>query len=131
MNFENSVRKLIETLVEQTLSDRINWITKNSNSVTTEFEDIQIDFTVTWKLELKNGWTMSNGWLTIKSTDFDFTVYSHDFPDLISRMRTYLCDLFFSKNKPSEQDAIDKVNKITKKISLEEYRDNKINDILE
>jgi hypothetical protein len=131
MTFEDSIKSMMETITEQTLNRRVVWQPSSNISMYVEIEDVRFTFTITWKLELKTGYSLSNGWISIKSNDFEFTIYSHDFPQHISKIREFLYSEYFHQYKPSEQDAIDKVENITKKISITEYRDKKINGILE
>lgn len=122
---------MIENLSYQTTSKALSWTPKSNTNMEVEIEEIKFSFSVNWKLELNTGWSLSNGWLNVKSTDFDFTIYSHDFPDLISQIRDFLYNEHFSKFKPSDQEVIDKVENITKKISIQSHRDKKLSNLLD
>lgn len=136
MTFKNSIQELLENLVNATLNAQITWtlpISGSNNKVEVVVDDVLFSFHVNWKLELETGWTMSKGWVTIKDnkSDFEFTVYHYNFPELVSKLHDFLCDLHFNNLKPSEQSIIDRVNELTRKVSVQEFRDNKINKILD
>lgn len=135
MTFKDSIHELLDNLVKSTLNGNVTWtepITGSPNRLEVIIDKITFSFSISWKLELDSGWTMSKGWIQIKdeSSDFDFTVYSFNFPELISKLQDHLCELHFNKFRPSNQDVIQKVDNISRKISVEEHRDNKIKKIL-
>lgn len=129
MRFKDSIETLLKTILEHTLNERITWTSRGKQDVEAELEGTKFTFTVTWKLELNSGWTMSNGWITIKSQDFDFTVYNHDFPEIMCQLRDHFYKSHFYLYQPSEEEVVEKVANINKKISITEYRDKKIEKI--
>lgn len=136
MTFKDSIEELLENLVKSTLNEQITWTlpTNGSNNrVEVVVDDVLFSFHVNWKLELETGWTLSKGWICIKDekSNFEFTVYSFNFPELLTQLYDYLCELYFNNLKPSEQPIIDRVTQITKKVSVQEFRDRKIDKILD
>jgi len=138
MTFKDSIQDLIENLVKSTLNEQITWTLPtngwgSNNRLEVVVDDVLFSFHVLWKLELETGWTLSKGWISIKDekSNFEFTVYSYNFPELLTQLHEYLCDLYFNNLKPSDQPIIDRVSEITKKISIQEWRNNKINNILD
>jgi hypothetical protein len=136
MTFKDSIEELLENLVKSTLNEQITWTlpTNGSNNrLEVVVDDVLFSFHVLWKLELETGWTLSKGWISIKDekSNFEFTVYSYNFPELLTQLYDYLCELYFNNLKPSEQPIIDRVSEITKKVSVQEFRDRKIDKILD
>jgi hypothetical protein len=136
MTFKDSIQDLIENLVKSTLNEQITWTLPTNgpnNRVEVVVDDVLFSFYVNWKLEIETGWTMSKGWISIKDekSNFELTVYSFNFTELLTQLHEYLCDLYFNNLKPSDQPIIDRVIEITKKISIQEWRNNKINNILD
>jgi hypothetical protein len=136
MTFKDSIQDLIENLVKSTLNEQITWTLPTNgpnNRVEVVVDDVLFSFYVNWKLEIETGWTMSKGWISIKDekSNFELTVYSFNFTELLTQLHEYLCDLYFNNLKPSDQPIIDRVSEITKKISIQEWRNNKINNILD
>ena len=129
MAFKDSLQSMIENLSEQTINGRVNWIPVSDTKMTVQVEDTQFDFNIVWKLEIDTGWTMSNCWINLKSKDLDLTIYEHNFKEPMSEIKNYLCDIHFDKLKPSDQKVIDKIDNISKKLSIQEYRDKKISNL--
>jgi hypothetical protein len=96
-------------------------------------DDFLFSFHSSWKLDLDTTYTLSKSWIVIKSDDreIDFTVYSFNFPELIQPLEDFLYEEHYSKNKPCEKKLVSKILDVTKKISIEEYRDKKLNGILD
>ncbi len=131
MALKDSMQIMIKNLSEQTINGRLSWVPVSDTKMEVDIDDIKFEFFVTWKLELSIGWVMCNGWINLKSKDLNFILYSHNHPEEIKAMRDYLANIYFNKYKPSDQDAVDRIDDISKKISLENYRDNKIKNILD
>ena len=129
MSFKDSIQIMIENLTEQTISGRISWIPVNNTKMEIDIDDVKFEFIIVWKLELDSGWTMSNGWINLKSKDLDFTIHSHNFPEHINQITEYLCKIHFDQHKPSDQKIINQIDNISKKLSIQEYRDKKISSI--
>ena len=129
MTFKDSIQIMIENLTEQTISGRISWVPVSDTKMEIDIDDVKFEFIVTWKLELDTGWTMSNGWINLKSKDLDFILYSHNFPEQINQIKEYLCKIHFDLHKPSDQKAIDQIDNISKKLSIQEYRDKKLSNL--
>ena len=129
MAFKDSLQGMIENLTEQTINARISWLPVSDTKMEIDIEDIKFEFQVVWKLELDTGWTMSNGWINMKSKDLDFTIYSHNFPDQINQIKDYLCKIHFNQHKPSDQKIINQIDNISKKLSIQEYRDKKLSNL--
>jgi hypothetical protein len=129
MAFKDSLQMMIENLSEQTINGRIHWIPVDNTKMEVNIEDVKFEFLVVWKLELDTGWTMSNGWINMKSKDLDFTIYSHNFPDQINPIKDYLCKIHFNQQKPSDQKIINQIDNISKKLSIQEYRDKKLSNL--
>jgi hypothetical protein len=129
MAFKDSLQGMIENLTEQTINSRISWLPVSDTKMEINIEDIKFEFLVVWKLELDTGWTMSNGWINMKSKDLDFTIYSHNFPDQINQIKEYLCKTHFDLHKPSDQKIINQIDNISKKLSIQEYRDKKLSNL--
>jgi hypothetical protein len=129
MAFKDSLQGMIENLTEQTINSRISWLPVSDTKMEINIEDIKFEFLVVWKLELDTGWTMSNGWINMKSKDLDFTIYSHNFPDQINQIKDYLCKIHFNQHKPSDQKTINQIDNISKKLSIQEYRDKKLSNL--
>lgn len=122
---------MIENLTEQTINSRISWLPVSDTKMEIDIEDIKFEFLVVWKLEIDTGWTMSNGWINMKSKDLNFNIYSHNFPEQINQIQDYLCKIHFDQHKPSDQKIIDQIDNISKKLSIQEYRDKKISNIFD
>ena len=131
MSFKDSLQGMIENLTEQTINSRISWLPVSDTKMEIDIEDIKFEFQVVWKLELDTGWTMSNGWINMKSKDLDFILYSHNFPEQITQIKEYLCKIHFDQHKPSDQKVIDQIDNISKTLSIQEYRDKKISNIFD
>jgi hypothetical protein len=131
MAFKNSLQVMIENLTEQTINSRISWLPVSDTKMEIDIEDIKFEFLVVWKLEIDTGWTMSNGWINMKSKDLNFNIYSHNFPEQINQIQDYLCKIHFDQHKPSDQKIIDQIDNISKKLSIQEYRDKKISNIFD
>ena len=131
MAFKDSLQVMIENLTEQTINSRISWLPVSDTKMEIDIEDIKFEFLVVWKLELDTGWTMSNGWINMKSKDLDFNIYSHNFPEQINQIKDYLCKIHFDQHKPSDQKIIDQIDNISKTLSIQEYRDKKISNIFD
>ena len=136
MTFKDSIEKLIERLVKLTLNGNVTWtqpLIASFNRVETSIDETVFTFYVTWKLELETGWSLQKGWVQIRdeTSNFDFTVFHFNFPELMSKLQDYLCEIHFNKLKPSESDIVDIVDMITKKLSIEELRDRNIGIILD
>ena len=71
MAFKDSLQGMIENLTEQTINSRISWLPVSDTKMEINIEDIKFEFLVVWKLELDTGWTMSNGWINMKSKDLE------------------------------------------------------------
>jgi len=131
MAFKDSLQVMIENLTEQTINSRISWLPVSDTKMEIDIEDIKFEFLVVWKLEIDTGWTMSNGWINMKSKDLNFNIYSHNFPEQINQIQDYLCKIHFDQHKPSDQKIIDQIDNISKKLSIQEYRDKKISNIFD
>ena len=131
MAFKDSLQVMIENLTEQTINSRISWLPVSDTKMEIDIEDIKFEFLVVWKLELDSGWTMSNGWINMKSKDLNFNIYSHNFPEQINQIQDYLCKIHFDQHKPSDQKIIDQIDNISKKLSIQEYRDKKLSNIFD
>ena len=129
MAFKDSIQIMVENLSEQTISGRLSWVPVSDTKMEIDIEDIKFEFQVVWKLELDTGWTMSNGWINLKSKDLDFTLYSHNFPEQINQIKEYLCKIHFDLHKPSDQKIINQIDNISKKLSIQEYRDKKLSNL--
>jgi len=129
MAFKDSITIMIQNLVDQTISERISWIPISDKRMEINIDDFKFEFIVNWKLELNTGWTMSNGFIDIKSKDLNFTIYSHDFPEQFGQIKDYLCKIHFYKHKPSDQKVINQIDNISKKLSIKEYRDKKLSNL--
>jgi hypothetical protein len=131
MAFKDSLQMMLENLSEQTINGRISWIPISNTKMEIDIEDIKFEFLVNWRLEIDTGWTMSNGWINLKSKDLDFILYSHNFPEQINQIKDYLCKIHFNQHKPSDQKVIDQIDNISKTLSIQEYRDKKISNIFD
>ena len=131
MTFKDSLQGMIENLTEQTINSRISWLPVSDTKMEIDIEDIKFEFLVVWKLEIDTGWTMSPGWINMKSKDLDFVLYSHNFPEQINQIKEYLCKIHFDQHKPSDQKVIDQIDNISKTLSIQEYRDKKISNIFD
>ena len=131
MTFKESLQGMIENLTEQTINSRISWLPVSDTKMEIDIEDIKFEFLVVWKLEIDTGWTMSPGWINMKSKDLDFVLYSHNFPEQINQIKEYLCKIHFDQHKPSDQKVIDQIDNISKTLSIQEYRDKKISNIFD
>lgn len=131
MSLKSSVQFLLENLVEQTIQLRTIWNPISDRTLQVEIDDVKFEFSVTWKLELNTGYTMSNGFLTLRSSDFDLTIYTTDYPDIMGKLKEFFYNSYFYSKKPSDKNLLDKIDNITKKLSIEEYRDKKIDSILD
>ena len=131
MSFKDSLQMMLENLADQTINDRISWIPISNTKMEIDIEDIKFEFLVNWRLEIDTGWTMSTGWINMKSKDLDFILYSHNFPEQITQIKDYLCKIHFDQHKPSDQKVIDQIDNISKKLSIQEYRDKKISNIFD
>lgn len=129
MTIKQSVEGLLINLVEQTITKRIEWKYNNRNAEIL-LDGINFSFYISWKLKLQ-GYVSDIGWLSIKGEDIDLAIFNSDFPDLVSKLDLFFRKEFFDKNKPSEKKYIDRFDSLSKKISLEEYRDMKISSILD
>ena len=131
MAFKDSLQMMLENLADQTINGRISWIPISNTKMEIDIEDIKFEFLVNWRLEIDTGWTMSTGWINMKSKDLDFILYSHNFPEQITQIKDYLCKIHFDQHKPSDQKVIDQIDNISKKLSIQEYRDKKISNIFD
>ena len=131
MSFKDSLQMMLENLADQTINDRISWIPISNTKMEIDIEDIKFEFLVNWRLEIDTGWTMSLGWINMKSKDLDFILYSHNFPEQITQIKEYLCKIHFDQHKPSDQKVIDQIDNISKTLSIQEYRDKKISNIFD
>ncbi len=135
MTFKESIKELLENLVNSTLTEKIKWqVSQYSNSMLeVKVDDFLFSFHSSWKLELDTAYTLSKSWISIKSNDssIDFTVYSFNFPEIMQQLEDFLYEEHYSKNKPCEKKLVSKILDITKKISIEEYRDKKLDRILD
>ena len=131
MAFKDSLQMMLENLSEQTINGRISWIPISNTKMEIDIEDIKFEFLVNWRLEIDTGWTMSNGWINLKSKDLDFILYSHNFPEQINQIKDYLCKIHFDQHKPSDQEIIYQIDNISKTLSIQEYRDKKISNIFD
>ena len=129
MNFNESVKSLVYSIVEETISGRIQWLPKSDCKMQITVEDMNFEFLVTWKLDVDKGWIMNSGWMNIKSSKVDFTIHSYNFPEPMKQLTDYLYNQYFFKYKPSEQPIIDQMENITKKLSIVEYRDKKLSNL--
>lgn len=129
MTIKQSVEGLLINLVEQTITKRIEWKYNNRNAEIL-LDGIKFSFYISWKLKLQ-GYVSDIGWLSIKGEDIDLAIFNSDFPDLVSKLDLFFRKEFFDKNKPSEKKYIDRFDSLSKKISLDEYRDMKISSILD
>lgn len=129
MTIKQSVEGLLINLVEQTITKRIEWKYNNRNAEIL-LDGINFSFYISWKLKLQ-GYVSDIGWLSIKGEDIDLAIFNSDFPDLVGKLDLFFRKEFFDKNKPSEKKYIDRFDSLSKKISLEEYRDMKILSILD
>ena len=129
MAFKDSLQSMIENLSEQTINSRINWIPADNSKMIIEIEDIKFEFHIAWELKIDTGWTMSNCWINLKSKDLNLTIYEHNFKEPIGEMKKYLCEIHFNQSKPSDQKVIDKIDNISRKLSIQEYRDKKISNL--
>ena len=131
MAFKDSLQMMLENLADQTINGRISWIPISNTKMEIDIEDIKFEFLVNWRLEIDTGWTMSPGWINMKSKDLDFILYSHNFPEQITQIKEYLCKIHFDQHKPSDQKVIDQIDNISKTLSIQEYRDKKISNIFD
>ena len=131
MAFKDSLQMMLENLADQTINGRISWIPISNTKMEIDIEDIKFEFLVNWRLEIDTGWTMSLGWINMKSKDLDFILYSHNFPEQIIQIKEYLCKIHFDQHKPSDQKVIDQIDNISKTLSIQEYRDKKISNIFD
>ena len=132
MSFKSTLISLLENLSEQTVSGRIFWNLKDKTTAEVVIDTIIFQFHISWKLELA-GYTMSGGWISIKDEkdpECNFIVHRHEFTEDFDKIKNYLCNKYFNSLKPSEQPIIDKLENISKSLSLESYRDKKISNIL-
>ena len=129
MAFKDSLQMMLENLADQTINGRISWIPISNTKMEIDIEDIKFEFLVNWRLEIDTGWTMSLGWINMKSKDLDFILYSHNFPEQINQIKEYLCKIHFDQHKPSDQKVIDQIDNISKKLSIQEYRDKKLSNL--
>ena len=130
MSLKSSIQFLLENLVEQTIQLRTIWNPISDRTLQVEIDGVKFEFSVTWKLELNTGYTMSNGFLTLSSSDFDLTIYTTDYPDIMGKLKEFFYNSYFYLKMPSDKNLLDKIDNITKKLSIEEYRDKKIDSIL-
>jgi len=135
MTFKESIKELLENLVNSTLTKKIQWqVSKFSiDFLEVKVDDFLFSFHSSWKLELDTAYTLSKSWISIKSNDssIDFTVYSFNFPEIMQQLEDFIYEVLYSKNKTCEKKLVSKILDITKKISIEEYRDKKLDRILD
>jgi hypothetical protein len=129
MTFNDSVKSLVYSITEETISGRIQWLPKSDSKMQITVEDMNFEFLVTWKIDVNNGWVMNSGWMNIKSDKVDFTIHSYNFPEPMKQLTDYLYNHYFFKYKPSEQSIIDQMENVTKKLSIVEYRDKKLSNL--
>ena len=129
MVFKDSLQMMLENLADQTINGRISWVPVSDTKMEIDIDDVKFEFLVVWKLEIDKGWTMSNGWINMKSKDLDFSIYSHNFPEQIGKIKDYLCKIHFDQHKPSDQKIINKIDNIAKKLSIQDYRDKKLSNL--
>jgi hypothetical protein len=128
MTIKDSIESLLDNLIEQTIKKRIEW-KYDYRKAEIEIDGLNLHFYISWRLKLK-GYVSDIGFLSIKGEDIDLSIFYSDFPDLISKLDSFFRREYFDKNKPSEKKYIDRFDSLSKKISLEEYRDMKILSIL-
>ena len=127
MTIKDSIQNLLTNLLSASQKGQINWEEK-STSVETTIEGVKIRYTISWQLSLANGYTMTNGYMVLKSTNYDITIYTSDYPEIFRDFKEHF-QSFFEKSKPNEMPIVQEINEISKKISLEEYRQGKIDQI--
>jgi hypothetical protein len=131
MSFNNSIKSLVESITQETISGRIQWQPHSEHRMIVDIEDMKFEFLVTWKLDIDKGWIMNSGWMNVKSDKVDFTIHSHNFPEPMKQLTDCLYKKYFYKFKPSDQPIIDQFDRVTKKLSLTEYRDKKLSNLFD
>ena len=129
MSFNNSIKSLLESITQETISGRIQWLPHSEHKMILDIEDMHFEFLVTWKLDIDKGWIMNSGWMNVKSDKVDFTIHTYNFPETMKQLTDCLYDKYFFKFKPSDQPIIDQMDSVTKKLSITEYRDKKLSNL--
>jgi hypothetical protein len=130
MNIKESVENVLKNLVEQTINKRIKWI-YSKNKAEIELNNFCFTFYISWKLTF-NGWVSDIGFLSLRdktNKEINFSFFKTDYSDLISKLDSFFREEFYNQNKPSETEYIDRFNNLSKNLSLEEYRNSKIEKI--
>ena len=60
MTFNDSVKSLVYSITEETISGRIQWLPKSDSKMQITVEDMNFEFLVTWKIDVNNGWDVAN-----------------------------------------------------------------------
>jgi len=130
MTIQTSIYQFLENLLDLTLNNKLTWSPATDNKLELIIDDLQLNYTITWTLDIANGWKMSDGWLNIKSKQVNITVYRHDYPELMLKFRDHFYTQHFSKSVPPARPVIEHFEELNKKISLQEFREKKLNQVL-
>jgi hypothetical protein len=131
MNIKTSVGNFVENVTQLTLNNIIKWEHTRPTSVRLKNEEMTLEYTISWSLKLETGWIMSDGWLSVKTGKIDLTIYKSDYPEYMTKLKEYFFEHFFKSTKPDDQEVVDHFIELTKKTSLEDYRNKNIEKILE
>ena len=123
------VEEFVENLVTLQFQDQIKWKRINDIQLKTENKHGEFNFYAHKNFTIK-GWKISPGYFEIVAGGIKLNLYLSEYPtlkDLADKLiEVYFCDL-----KGDNDEATDKLSEFCKSMSLEVFRENRLNKILE
>lgn len=128
MNNKEIIDIIYNQLIENHLSNRIEWIRKNPVHIKFETSNGELSFYVNKTFKL-SGWEVTPAYFTLQIDEIVINLFLSDFPQL-KDMANELTNTHFSDLKEDNNKSTEKILEFSRSISLESYRDTKINKIL-
>ena len=124
------VEEFVKNLEDIHLLRLIPWKRVSTIQIKAENEEGELNFYVHKSFTIK-GWTISPGFFEIVTGGIRLNLHLSDYPKLKELAENLIDEHFLHDLKEENDEATQKLSEFTKSMSIEVFRDNRINKILE
>ncbi len=128
MDNKKIIEQICGDLHEHHKQNRLEWKRKDPTKISIENQNGEISLIVIKQFKL-TGWEVSPAYFSLKIDDIIVNIFLSEFPNL-KVMAEELVKKHFQDLDEDNQKATDKILEFSKSLSLENYRERKINKIL-
>jgi hypothetical protein len=128
MDNKELINQICDNMYEHHVHGRLIWKRDNQIKISISNENGEFSFYVTKNFKL-TGWEITPSYFTVKIEDITINIFLSEYPKL-KEMAEQLIQMNFKDLEEDNLKATQKISEFSKSISLENYRNEQINKIL-